>query len=182
MLPGKNIKENELSKTRFYFHANFRELPFFGVIPLYLTAGDAFIGILLPLSVTCITAWSCATLWVKKTSHRRKPVSISCRLFLLHFLVLDSGFRRNDAVLMREEKKQFILHDPGRKNGQTLWPARLHEARVDLRAVIHIEFDRMRRCAETIPLFLLQRDIAVDHVLGKHIPGQKEFIIGLKRR
>ena len=49
-----------------------------------------------------------------------------------------------------------------------------------LAAVVHAEFDRMRRVLVVVHFFHLQLDIAIDLVLGKDITGCQEVHVALQ--
>src|SRR5882724_8392997 len=52
-----------------------------------------------------------------------------------------------------------------------------------LQAVVHVEFDRMGRHAETRDFLLLQRDIGIDHIVAEDAtPGQETAILVQMRK
>ena len=51
-----------------------------------------------------------------------------------------------------------------------------------LQAVIHVEFDRMRRHSQPCDVFFLQLDVGVDQVIGKHIARLEKVSVIRQRR
>src|SRR6266852_6462305 len=49
-----------------------------------------------------------------------------------------------------------------------------------LQAVIHVEFDRMRRHAEPCDLFHLERDISFEHVVRENPAASQKFVVLLE--
>src|ERR1700682_5179409 len=68
---------------------------------------------------------------------------------------------------------------PGAKRADRGAPPRLSDL-PRLKAVIHVEFDRMRRHAKTRHLFHLERDVRVEHVVREDPTASQKFVILLE--